>query len=172
MPDDMLALGRFLKPHGINGELKFEPYLPDDVDPDKIPGGLVKSAPGYEEREITIATGRVAGQLWLLRPDGVESPEEAAGFTNREFWVERSQLAPLPEGQYFSQDIVGSGVFDEDGNEIGVIDDIITTAANDIWQIARTGGGEILIPVIPEVVRNVDVENRKIVVRLMDGLSD
>jgi len=168
----MLALGRFLKPHGVNGELKFEPYLPDDIGPDEISGGLVRAAHGHEEEEITIASGRVAGKLWLLRPEGVDSPEEAAGFTNREFWVERSQLPPLPEGQYFSQDILGSSVFDEDGSEIGVIDNIIPTGANDVWQIARTGGGEILIPVIPDVVRDVDIENRKIVVKLMDGLAD
>ena len=168
----MLALGRFLKPHGINGELKFEPYLPDDVDPANIPNGLVKSADGYPEQEITIASSRVAGTLWLLRPDGVTSPEEAANFTNREFWVERSQLAPLSEGQYFAQDIMGSKVFDEKGSEVGVINDIITTGANDIWQIAQSGGSEILIPVIPEVVRDVDIENHKIVVKLMDGLSD
>jgi len=168
----MVALGRFLKPHGVNGELKFEPYLPDEADPGGISNGLVKSAPGYEEQEIAIASGRIAGRLWLLRPDGVNSPDEAADFTNREFWIKRSQLAPLPEGQYFSQDIMGSGVFDEDDNEIGVVDDVIQTGANDVWQIARTGGGEVLIPVIPEVVRNVDIENRKIVVRLMDGLSD
>lgn len=172
MPEEMVALGRFLKTHGVNGELKFEPYLPDDVDPDKIPAGLVRAAPGYEEREITIASGRIAGRLWLLRPDGVNSPDEAADFTNRVFYIKRSLLAPLPEGQYFAQDIMGSGVFDEDGGEIGVIDDIISTGANDVWQIARTGGGELLIPVIPEVVKNVDIENRKIVVRLMDGLSD
>jgi len=168
----MVALGRFLKPHGVNGELKFDPYLPDEADPGDISNGLVKSAPGYEEREITIASGRIAGRLWLLRPDGVNSSDEAAGFTNRELWIKRSQLAPLPEGQYFSQDIMGSGVFDEQGSEIGVVDDVIQTGANDVWQIARTGGGEVLIPVIPEVVRNVDIENRKIVVRLMDGLSD
>ena len=172
MPEEMVALGRFLKPHGISGELKFQPYLPDDVDPDNIPGGLVRPAPGYEEREITIVSSRITGRLWLLKPDGVNSPDEAAEFTNRIFYIKRSQLAPLPEGQYFSQDIMGSGVFDEDDNEIGVIDDIISTGANDVWQIARTGGGELLIPVIPEVVRNVDIENRKIVVRLMDGLSD
>ncbi|MFQ5433041.1 MAG: ribosome maturation factor RimM [Nitrospinota bacterium] len=168
----MVALGRFLKPHGVNGELKFDPYLPNDADPGDISRGLVKSSPGNEEREIIIASGRAAGRLWLLRPDGVNSPEEAAGFTNREFWIKRSQLSPLPEGEYFSQDIMGCGVIDEDDNEIGVVDDVIQTGANDVWQIARTGGGEVLIPVIPEVVRNVDVENRKIVVRLMDGLSD
>ena len=168
----MLALGRFLKPHGIKGELKFEPYLPDDVDPDNIPNGVVKSTDGYEEQEVTIASSRVTGRFWLLRPDGVTSPEEAANFTNREFWVERSQLAPLPEGQYFAQDIMGSVVIDEDGRKVGVINDIISTGANDVWQIARSDGGEMMIPVIPEVVRKVDTVNRKIVVKLMDGLVD
>lgn len=168
----MLALGRFLKPHGVDGELKFKSYFPDDIDPNNVSGGLVKSAPGYEEEEITIASGRLAGKLWVLRPDGVDSPEEAASFTNREFWVERSLLPPLPDGLYFSQDIMGSSVFDEEGNEVGVIDDIISTGANDVWQIARRGGGEILIPVIPDVVLDVDTQNRKIVVKLMDYLDD
>lgn len=172
MSNETVALGRFLKPHGVRGELKFDPYMSADVDPGGITHGVVKSAPGFEEAELSISSGRAAGKLWILHPDGVNSPQEAARFTNREFWVERSQLPPLPEGQYFSQDIIGCSVFDEDGGEIGVIDGIIRTGANDVWQIARSTGGEILIPVIPDVVRSVDIENRKLIVRLMDGLSD
>ncbi len=172
MPSEMLALGRFLKPHGIDGELKFEPYLPDDVKPGDIPPGIVQSSPSTKQEKILIAAGREAGRLWLLKPDGVNSPEEAARLTNRELWVERSLLPALPEGDYYQQDIIGCRVFEEDKNELGVIDHIIATGANDVWQIARKGGGELLIPFIPDVVLSVDIENATIVVRLMEGLGD
>lgn len=172
MPSDMVALGRFLKPHGVDGELKFEPYLPDDLKPGDIPPGTVQSSPSTKQEKISIAAGREAGRFWLLKPEGVNSPEEAERFTNRELWVERSLLPALPEGEYFKQDIVGCRVFDEDKTELGVIDRIIETGANDVWQIARKGGGELLIPVIPAVVLAVDIENAAIVVKLMEGLGD
>ncbi|GMT42662.1 MAG: ribosome maturation factor RimM [bacterium] len=172
----MRACGRFVKPFGIMGEIKFEPYFPDDMSPEDITDGVLKNFvehPGDgEDEKVKIVSARKIGSSWALRPEGVDSPEEAKRFANKELWVNRSKLPALPEGEYFYHDLVGCRVFDEHGEELGVIDKIIETGANDVWQLTGSKGGEILIPAIKDVIRSVDVKNKKAVIRLIDGLAD
>jgi len=170
LPSRLVACGRFLKAFGVRGELKFEPYLPDDISPEDISGGEFRR--GGESKEITIISGRVAGNLWILLPGGVKSPEGAAMLTNGELWVDRSVMRRLPDGQYLRQDVMGCRVYDEEDVLLGEVNRIISTGANDVWQIARAGGGELLLPVIDDVIIAVDVEERRIIVRVPEGLEE
>jgi 16S rRNA processing protein RimM len=175
LPKGKVACGKFLKPFGVRGELKFEPYLPDDLDTASITSGMLHYRPekGRAAREVLILSARpLSSGLWALHPDGCESPEEAAEYTNAELWVDRVKFPPLEEGQYLSQDIIGCRVSDARGNDLGQVRAVFSTGANDIWELAGKDGREILIPAIKDVVVSVDVENRAITINVLEGLLD
>ncbi len=173
MPRDKVAGGRFLKPFGIAGELKFEAYLPDDFPPDAFTVGYIAHAGVKPEREIYIAAARhLRGVTWAVRPDGCGSPEEAAEYVNREFLIRRDLLPPLKKGEYLYQDIIGCAVYKEDGGLLGEVTSIMETGANDVWVITDANHRERLIPVISDVVRQVDVPGRKITIHVLEGLFD
>ncbi len=174
MPRDKVAGGRFLKPFGVAGELKFEAYLPDDFPPEEFTVGYIAAAGGKAEREIYVAAARhLRGITWAVQPDGCNSPEEAAEYVNREFLIRRDLLPPLEPGEYLYQDIVGCAVHKEDGERLGQITGIMETGANDVWVIT-TGADrrELLIPATQEVVRQIDVPGRKITIHVLEGLFD
>lgn len=173
MPRETVAGGRFLKPFGIAGELKFEAYLPDDFPPDAFTVGYLAGAAGKPEREIYIGAARhLRGVTWAVQPDGCHSPEEAAHYVNREFLIRRDLLPPLQPGEYLYQDIVGCAVYKEDGERVGVISGIMETGANDVWIITAADRRELLIPAIKDVVRQIDVPGRKITIHVLEGLFD
>ena len=79
--------------------------------------------------------------------------------------VYEEDLPSLPEGTYYIKDLIGLDVITDDGRELGKLDDVIQTGANDVYNV-----NGILLPVIDEVVKKIDLENHKIVVHLIDGL--
>ncbi len=173
MPRETVAGGRFLKPFGIAGELKFEAYLPDDFPPGAFTVGYLAGPGGKPEREIFIAAARhLRGITWAVQPDGCGTPEDAAQYVNREFFIRRDLLPPLQPGEYLYQDIVGCAVYKEDGERLGAITGIMETGANDVWIIATADRGELLIPATQEVVRQIDVPGRKITIHVLEGLFD
>ena len=87
-----------------------------------------------------------------------------------ELKVVGSERVPLPEGEYYVRDIVGCAVETEEGEQLGTVTDILSPGANDIWVVKMPKGKELLLPVIDDVVLDVDIEARKIKVHLLEGL--
>lgn len=173
MPRETVAGGRFLKPFGLAGELKFEAYLPDDFAPDAFTVGYLAAADGKPGREIYIAGARpLRGITWAVQPDGCNTPEEAAPYVNREFFIRRDLLPPLQPGEYLYQDIIGCAVHKENGERLGVVSDIMETGANDVWVITAADRRELLIPAIKNVVRHIDVPGKTITIHELEGLFD
>jgi len=92
--------------------------------------------------------------------------------TNMELVMDRSQMPPMPEGVYLEEDLIGLAVVEAGGRELGAITSVIATGANDVWEVALAGGGELLLPVVEEVILSVDIEGQKVVVKLIEGLME
>ena len=84
----------------------------------------------------------------------------------------REEALTLEEGEYFVSDLIGCLVIDETAGELGTIRDVIKTGANDVYQVQRPRGKDLLIPATRQVVRIVDVDNRRVQVSLPDGLLE
>ncbi|HIX42690.1 MAG TPA: ribosome maturation factor RimM, partial [Candidatus Kurthia intestinigallinarum] len=84
--------------------------------------------------------------------------------------VNENFLEELEEDEFYYHEIVGCDVFDENGNEIGKIKEIFETGANDVWTVTGIDGKEHYLPVIFEVIKEVDVENKRVTIELMEGL--
>ena len=84
--------------------------------------------------------------------------------------IHRKDARKLPKDTYFIADLIGVSVYDEDGNLLGKVDDIYNNKVHDIYVIKDDLGKQILLPSTKEVIKEVDIDNDKIIVHLIDGL--
>ena len=106
-----------------------------------------------------------------MKIKNVDTIEQAEALRGKVLYLDRND-AVLPKGVFFQCDLFDCEVFDVDtGEKLGVITDVSQTGANDVWHIERNGK-EYLIPSIPDVVINVDIDNAKIEIRPLKGIFD
>ena len=85
-------------------------------------------------------------------------------------YVKTGEVPPLPKGRHYKYELINLDVVDDHGNPLGKLVEILETGANDVYIVRNESGKEILLPAIPSVVLNVDMESRLIKVHLLDGL--
>ncbi|QZA33475.1 ribosome maturation factor RimM [Hydrogenibacillus sp. N12] len=110
--------------------------------------------------------------VYLVKFRGVDTVEAAEALRGAVLKVAEADREPLPEGTYYFDQIIGLSVVDEAGAVLGAVKEILKPGANDVWVVARPGRRDLLLPYIPDVVRAVDLEGGRIVVRLLPGLDD
>ena len=108
----------------------------------------------------------------LLHSSGIIYRLDDEKYKNQVIYAEREILGELPDGVYYIADLIGLDIVTEDGEKIGTVSDVFNTGSNDIYEVKREGKKNLLLPVIDDVVLNIDVEGGKITVRMMDGLED
>jgi 16S rRNA processing protein RimM len=167
---DFLEIGTIVGTHGIHGELRVNPACDSPAFFAGF-GTLYFDAQG--QRPVRVLGARANKNVALLRLEGVDSVEAAQALRNKALFFRRAD-ARLEEGRYFVAELLGCGVFDagEPGLRYGVLCDVSRTGANDVWHIRTDGGKEILIPVIDEVVKGVDVAKGRIEIAMMEGLGE
>jgi len=103
----------------------------------------------------------------------VDSIEAAGALRSRTLFFRRAD-ARLGEGRYFVAELLGCEVFDAKDPSVryGVLSDVTETGANDVWHIQTPEGNEILIPVIDDVVKAVDVEAGRVEIVMLEGLRE
>jgi 16S rRNA processing protein RimM len=118
---------------------------------------------------LTVLESRPHGRNWWVRFKGMTDREEAQILAGTLLSVEASRLPALPEGTYYSYQLMGLRVVDGSGDELGSLEEILETGARDVY-VVRGKRGEILLPSIPEVIREVDLESGTMTVELIPGL--
>src|SRR6266508_2860610 len=101
---------------------------------------------------------------------GVTTPEEAENLRGAEVAIREQDAAPLEADEYFIHQLYGLTVVAEDGAEIGRVREVIETGANEVLIVARPGQPDALIPMIRDVVQDLDIAGGRVVVRLIEGL--
>jgi 16S rRNA processing protein RimM len=163
MKKTLVTLGRIVRPHGVRGELVIEP---ERATGPLEPGETVYVGEQAEPHQVQ--TMRHHRARWLLRLAGCEDREAAEAFRGMIVQVEREREA-LPPGQHHAGEVVGLAVFTEAGEPLGEVTEIIVTGANDVYVVTGPGG-DVLLPAIPDVIRQVDLEARRMTVHLLEGL--
>jgi len=128
-----------------------------------------------EYMEYEVAALRRQGRFYVVRFAEVEDRDAAKKFSNAHIFIQEDRLAPLPEGEYYSYQILGLEVFTEEGRALGKLVRIFTAGDNDVYEVLPDGGrkgGEILIPAIQDVILSVDLKAGKIIVRPLEGMLD
>ena len=165
---DVLEIGQIVNTRGLRGEVKVNSFSEDPQRFEKVKSIYVKSDKDYKEYEIE-RVSYVKNQV-VLKLKGINKIEYAEALRNSYIYVKREDLEELPEGTYYIADLIGLDVNEENGNLLGKVDDIFSTKSNVVY-VVRTELGELkYLPSIPEVLKDIDLPNKKIIVNLIKGL--
>ncbi len=167
---DLLEVGKIVNTHGLRGEVKVVPWTDYPEVFEDIGTVYIKKKSDFER--LDIAGIKYQKNNLIIRFAQLKDINEAEKYKNRVLYAERASLGELPEGVYYIADLIGLDVVKEDGEKVGVISDVFNTGSNDIYEVKREGQKNLLLPVIDDVVLNIDVENKKVTVRMMEGLED
>ncbi len=160
----LIAIGRAVKPFGIKGEVKISPFT-ESFDAFKNSAVLV-----FGESPFKVSRIRIHKRAVLASLEGVDTPEEAKQLSGRLVKTEAKNLPPKEEDEYYWFELIGMRVSTTDGEDLGEITHITPTGANDVLHV--TGArGEILLPMIDQVVVSVDAESNSMVVDPLEGLT-
>ena len=149
-------IGKIVNTFGIKGEIKIYPYVDYSMDLKFF---------YVDDNKMEIEKCRTQKNLVIVKIKGIDDINVVEKLKGKIASVYEEDLPSLPEGTYYIKDLIGLDVITDDGRELGKLDDVIQTGANDVYNV-----NGILLPVIDEVVKKIDLENHKIVVHLIDGL--
>jgi 16S rRNA processing protein RimM len=171
MEERLLNIGKIVNTQGIKGEVKVYPQTDFPEVRFKAGNKLLMYPPeSGEPITVEIVSARAQKKMFVLQLKGFDNINQVEKYKGWEFKVSDAERVPLPEGEYYIRDIVGCTVETDEGEQLGVISDILSPGANDIWVVKLTNGKELLLPVIDDVVLDVDIAVRKVKVHLMEGL--
>jgi 16S rRNA processing protein RimM len=168
---DLVVIGEVTRPHGLRGALRVTPHTDR---PERFEGlaECVLWDPVSDARVVRrIEAVRRQGDAVLLSLGGCDSPEAATALIGRLVALPRAQALPPPPGHVYAWQLVGCRVETEDGGLVGDVSGIQPSPAHDLW-VVRGAGREHLIPAVAEIVREVDLDARRVVIRPPEGLLE
>ena len=165
--EDLLKVGVITTTHGVRGEVKVFPT----TDPERfLDLEYVILDAGREMKKLEIRNVKFFKNLVILKFNGIDNINDIEKYRKMPLLVSRENAVELEEDEYYMADIIGMDVYTEDGEKFGVLEDIMETGANDVYVVSTEAHTEVLLPAIHDCILDVDTENRKMTVHLMDGL--
>lgn len=163
-----LEIGQIVNTFGIKGMVKIKPFTDDINRFDRLKKVYISNK--NEKKEYQIQEIKYHKNMVLMKLEGVDTPEQADLLRQSYLLVDRADEEPLEEGVYYIVDLLGLEVYTDDNKLLGKVDDIFNTGSNDIYVVKDEMGKQILLPGIPDVLKNVDLEKGRITVHLIPGL--
>ncbi len=154
-------------PRGLRGELAAVLHRPSSES--LRPGLEVVIQKEEKSRKCIVEYVKPLKNRIGLKLSGIDDEETALDWSHGEILVEKEELEPLGENQYYHFEIEGARVYEEGGDLIGTVTYIGSTPGNNLLYV-KTDQGEIMIPFVKAIVKTVDIENKRIVVRKIKGL--
>ena len=163
-----LEIGQIVNTFGIKGMVKIKPFTDDINRFDRLKKIYISNKNGKKEYQIQEI--KYHKNMVLMKLEGIDTPEQADLLRQSYLLVDREDEEPLEEGVYYIVDLLGLEVYTDDNKLLGKVEDIFNTGSNDIYVVKDEMGKQILLPGIPDVLKNVDLEKGKITVHLIPGL--
>lgn len=168
--EELLQVGAVTSTHGLRGEVKVFPTTDDPSRYKKLKE--VTADTGKKQVTLKITQTRFFKQMVIVKFEGIDTIEEAEQYKGAKLYVDRRHAVRLAEDEYFLADLEGLLVTTEEGEELGVIADILQTGANDVYVIRQEEKKDLLIPAIKDCIRKVDIEHGTMTVHLLPGLRE
>lgn len=163
--DETLPIGRITAAHGIKGEVKLAPY----GDLSGLHWKTVYAVGKGQTLKCTVKSVRPNRNELLVGFREYQTRDEAQDLVGLEVFVNASDLPELPQDEYYYYELIGTEVYSEENRYLGKVEGIMSTGSNDVLEV-KGPQGEVLIPAIEDVILEVDLRNKRITVRLMNGL--
>ena len=168
--EELLQVGVITSTHGVRGEVKVFPTTDDVRRFKRLKEAILDT--GKEQIVVEIEGVKFFKQFAILKFKGFDNMNDVERFRQKCLYVSRKNAVRLSRNEYFVADLIDIVVFDENEQELGVLTDVITTGANDVYEIKMKDGRELLLPAIKQCILDVDIEGRKMKVHVLDGLLD
>jgi 16S rRNA processing protein RimM len=169
--ENFLQVGVISSTHGIRGEVKVFPTTDDIGRFKKLKEVYLDT--GKDLFSLEIESVKFFKQFAILKFKGYDSINDIEEYRGKSLLVAREDAVSLKKDEYFIADLIGLAVYLDSGEEFGVVKDVMETGANDVYVLeCREMKKEILIPAIKECILDVDVENGKMKIHLLEGLLD
>lgn len=166
--EKMLQIGVISSTHGVRGEVKVFPTT-DDVNRFKKLKTVILDT-GKEQLTLEVQGVKFFKQFAILKFKGFDNINEIEKYKGMSLYVERKDAIPLQKDEYYIADLIGMQVFTEDATVFGTLSDVLETGANEVYVIQSNEHGEVLVPAIKECILDVDIENARMTIHLLDGL--
>lgn len=166
--EQLLQVGVISSTHGIRGEVKVFPTTDDVKRFKKLKQVLLDT--GREQLALEVEGVKFFKQFVILKFKGIDNINDIEKYKGKSLLVDREHAVKLRKDEYFIADMIGMDVFTEDEAFFGILKDVLETGANDVYIVEGKDGQEVLIPAIKQCILNVDVEKKKMVIHLLEGL--
>lgn len=167
--EELFRIGVITQAHGIAGEFKIFPTTDD-------PGRIKKLkeiilVDGKKQRILHPISQKISGNLVILKVEEIKDRDEAERLRKKELFVTRDCAVKLNKDEYYISDLIGLKAIDEEDREIGTVSDVFETGANDVYEIKKPDGKELLLPAIKQCILEVNVADGFIRVHVLEGLE-
>ncbi|SHH52683.1 ribosome maturation factor RimM [Clostridium intestinale] len=162
--EQFLNVGQIVNTHGVKGEVKVFPLTDDPMRFKKLKKVII------DNKEVQILSYKFQKDRVILKLEGVDTMDDAIRLKGKYLKISREDAVKLPKDTYFIADLIGCSVFDTDETPLGEVYDVIKTGSNDVYWVK--GIKELLIPVLKEIVLDINVEDKKIVIKPVKEWQD
>lgn len=168
--ENLLEIGQIVNSYGIKGFMKVVPYTDDMHRYSKLKNIYIEKSQKLIKMEIEEV--KYQNKLVLLKLKGIESIEDTIEYKNCYIKIDRKDAVELPKDSYFIVDLIGMEVWSDEKELLGNLTDVFPTGSNDVYVVKDNLGKQILLPAIGDVIKSVDVKNKKMIVHLIEGLKN
>ena len=166
--EKQLQVGVISSTHGVRGEVKVFPTTDDVTRFRQLKKVYLDT--GREMLPLEIQHVKFFKQFAILKVKGIDNINDIEKYRGKSLMIDREDAVDLEEDEYFIADMIGMKVCTEDGSEFGTLKDVMETGANDVYIIDSLEHGEVLIPAIRECILDVDMDEERMTIHLMEGL--
>ena len=169
---ETFQVGVIASTHGLSGEVNVFPTTQDPERFKKLKKVTLHTQKG-EEIQLDVVSSRFFKKFVIVKFKQFNNINEVEKFRGCELTIDRKDAIKLEKGEYYCADLIGLVIVDEEGNELGTLTEILQTGANDVYEMTRKDSEDkIYIPAIRECVKEINVDEGKIVIHVMPGLID
>ena len=165
---EYIEIGQIVNTNGLKGVVKVNPFTDDISKFEDLKYVYIQLK--NELKKVKIEQVRYNKNQVLLKLEGIDSIEEAEKYRNFYLKTEKESQEDLGEDTYYMVDLIGLDVYSDKNEYLGKIEDVFPTGSNDVYVVKDNLGKQILIPAIADVVKEVDLKNKKMTINLIPGL--
>lgn len=164
---ESILIGKLVKTHGIKGQIKLYPYTDDLL-------SLSKEKKVFLDKNLAKALDveytKIQSPMLIYKFKGIDRVEDVEKYVQSDLYIPKKDISYM-EDTYYIEDLIGLFVYDEKKEEIiGKISEVFNTGANDVYEVTLIDGKKIYLPAIKQVIKKVDIKDKKIYVEIMKGL--
>lgn len=165
----LMEIGQIVNTYGIKGFLKVVPYTDNVKRFEELKTIYIDYK--NELKEFFVEEVKYSKNTVMLKLKGIDNINMAEMYKNCYIKIDRKNAVKLPEDTYFIVDLIGITVYTDEDKLLGTLVDVFPTGSNDVYVVKDDLGKQILLPAIGDVIKNVDIQNKKMIVHLIPGLE-